>query len=63
MDPDLKAFIECPLDENTIRQNVARVNPPGNRAPAVPITTEAVETAASKLATGSFDILKQILAS
>ena len=58
---EFKAFVNCELDEETVRQNVARVDPPRNDPPPRPITTDAVEAAAERLAFGSFEVVQRIL--
>ena len=63
LEEEIAAFMNCELDEEMVKQNLSRVDPPANAPPARPITTEAVEAAAERLAAGSFRVVQDIFES
>lgn len=58
---EFEAFVNCELDDETVQKNLSNVESPPNDPPASPITTEAVEAAVERLASGSFDVVQRVL--
>ncbi len=46
---EFRAFVNCALDDETVRQNLSWLSPPSYRPSSGPIISEAVEAAVQRL--------------